>query len=213
MESDRIDGDLVLCPAKGFAYQADREPMPYQDPYLDKFDAYDAAIALRVNVGRRNMVARHLAGKWNDPHAWRVLDWGCGDGSFLRHACASGFDCFGYEVIPQTVAWLKKEEVYSDDVESFRAVTAWDVIEHLPEPQKLLDRCRDLLFVSVPIFTDLARIRESRHYRPGEHLWHFTDAGLVSFFAENGFKLLERSTHETDAGRDSIGAYAFQRIQ
>lgn len=203
--------DLVLC--DGFAYQSDRSPMAYQDCYLDKFDAYDAEIALRVNVGRRNMVARHMAVvDWNDPHGWRVLDWGCGDGSFLRHACAAGLDCFGYEVIPQTVSWLKKEELYADDIESFPAVTAWDVIEHLRQPHDLLVRCRGLLFVSLPIFSDLSRIRESRHYRPGEHLWYFTDAGFVQYVEEAGFQMLERSNHEVDAGRDSIGAYAFRRV-
>ena len=63
----------------------------------------------------------------------------------------------------------------------------------------------------VRVFEDLADIRKSRHYRPGEHLYYFTDRGIVSWMAMHGFDLLERDWFETRAGRESIATYAFQR--
>lgn len=200
-----VDGDLVLKPEQGFAYQADLSPMDYSDVYLAKFTAYDRAIEAKVLAGRIALIKRHL------PLGAMVLDYGAGDGAFVREAYDHAFQVKGYEVIPEMVEKLKESNLYAEDPERFEAVTAWDVLEHLPRPQDLLRRCDEYLFLSVPIFTDLTRIRESKHYRPNEHLFYWTDAGLVRFLVDHGFKLLERSSHEEVAGRESICAYAFKR--
>jgi len=62
-----------------------------------------------------------------------------------------------------------------------------------------------------PIFPDLTAIRASKHYRPGEHLYYFTEDGLVRWMALHGFLLRERNDFETRAGRDSILSFAFLR--
>ncbi len=36
--------------------------------------------------------------------------------------------------------------------------------------------------------------------------------GFIAWAALYGFHLIERSTHEIDAGRESIGAFAFSRV-
>lgn len=207
MEPDIQDGDLVLRPALGFAYQADLAAMTYKNGYLAKFDAYDRSIEVAVLAGRMRLVERHL------PAGWTLLDYGSGSGAFVRYAINCGQVAMGYEVIPAARDVLHRKGLYSSNVEAFDAVTAWDVIEHLPKPQTLLARVRGFLFVSLPIFSDLARIRASKHYRPGEHLFYWSDAGFVAFLEEHGFQLLERSSHEVDAGREQIGAYAFRRMQ
>jgi 2-polyprenyl-3-methyl-5-hydroxy-6-metoxy-1,4-benzoquinol methylase len=203
------DGDLMLC--EGVAYQADMSAgrVPYDANYLAKIDAYEGtAIAQAVNAGRCALLARHL-----DAGA-SVLDIGAGSGAFVRCARSWGFEAHGFDVILQAADRLRAAGLYAEGAQVFDALTLWDVLEHIEDPQNMFDDFRKCsrLFVSLPVFTDLTKIRESRHYRPGEHLYYWTAEGFVALMASRGFRLLEQSSHETDAGRDSIGAFAFERM-
>lgn len=204
-----IDGDLMICRDFGVAYQRDRHTINYDDAYLDKIESYDPVIARRVNDGRCALVARHLR------DGGSILDIGAGDGAFIRAARAWGFDAKGYDVIQSARDRLGQAGLYDDEPALYDAVTMFDVLEHLEDPSLTLRRIPRgaLLFLTLPIFGDLDRIRESRHYRPNEHLLYFSRSGLLSWIAHYGFKLLEESDHETRAGRDSIGAFAFRREQ
>lgn len=203
------DGDLTICAQDGVAYQTDMTArVPYDADYLAKCDAYaDSDIAKAVNAGRCALLQRHLAGDAS------VLDIGAGSGAFVRCAASWGFAAKGFDVIPDTADRLRSEGLYSDPANAFDAVTMWDVLEHVENPSVVFDSVRagGLLFVSIPIFNYLYRIRESRHYRPGEHLYYFTYCGFVSWMEMHGFTMLELSNHETAAGRDSIAAFAFRR--
>lgn len=202
------DDDLMLCDRNGVAYQADMSAgrVPYDSDYLAKCRAYeDLPTAKAVNAGRCALLMRHL------PEGASVLDVGAGSGAFVRAAASWGFDACGFDVIQDTADELRAAGVYAEDLSVFDAVTLWDSIEHMEDPGRPLREIRkgSLLFVSVPIFADLRTIRASKHYRPGEHLYYWTAQGFINWAALSGFRLLEQSTHETDAGRDSIGAFAF----
>lgn len=202
------DGDLMLCERDGFAYQRDMSRrVRYDDSYLYKFAAYDRATARAVNAGRVSMLSRHLT------RGSSVLDVGAGDGEFVRAARDAGFNAKGYEVIPAAANALKLAELYDNHPRGYDAVTMFDVLEHMEDPAPWLggiSRPSAMLFMSLPIFEDLRRIRESRHYRPNEHFYYFTADGLVSWIALYGFALVERSQHEIEAGRENIGAFAFR---
>lgn len=203
------DGDLTICAQDGVAYQNDMTTcVSYDADYLAKCDAYaDGDIAKAVNAGRCALLQRHLAVDAS------VLDIGAGSGAFVRAAASWGFSAKGFDVIPETVDRLRAEGLYAEPAKTFDAVTMWDVLEHIEDPAEVLGTVRvgGLLFVSIPVFHYLHRIRESRHYRHGEHLYYFTYCGFVSWMAMHGFTMLELSNHETDAGRDSIAAFAFRR--
>lgn len=204
------DGDLMLCMHRGVAYQVDMaaDRIDYGQEYFRKVAAYEGgAIATAVNAGRCALIARHAA-----PDA-TVLDVGAGTGAFVRAARSWGFAAVGYDVMPTAVAALRKAGLYDEDPAIFDAVTMWDTIEHLEDPILTLRRVTKgaLLFASVPVFEDLRRIRESKHYRPGEHLYYWTARGFIDWMALWGFRPLEQSTHEVDAGRESVGAFAFRR--
>lgn len=204
------DADLALCIEKGVAYQIDMatQKITYGNYYLEKVESYAGSkIATRVNGGRCAMLMRIL------PDGASVLDVGSGSGEFVRTAASWGFDVCGFDVIPEGAQRMRDAGTYAEDLSVFDAVTMWDSIEHMENPGKALSEIRRgaFLFVSVPIFSDLKAIRESKHYRPGEHLYYFSADGFVSWMELQGFRLLERSSHETDAGRENIGAFAFCR--
>lgn len=203
------DADLALCRSHGVAYQRDMtRRVRYGDEYLAKFDVYDAAIEAAVNAGRCAMLARHL-----EPCA-AVLDIGAGSGAFVGSARGAGFAAVGFDVIPGAMKRLRAEGLDAPcDPVGFDAVTMWDTIEHLEDPGSVLAAIRPgtHLFVSTPVFEDLRAIRESKHYRPGEHLYYWTAQGFVAWAERYRFHLLEASDHETAAGRESIGAFAFLR--
>lgn len=201
------DGELLLCPEHGVAFQADLTVTAcYDQAYFDKCAAKEgSAIADRLNAGRVALVARHYG---NGP----LLDIGVGTGAFIRQR---GGQTVGYDVNPVAEAWLKAEGRWSEPTALWYrfAVTFWDVLEHLPDPDVYLRQVAAgaYVFASLPIFPDLHRIRESRHYRPGEHLWYFTLRGFVDWMGAKGFRHLETSEHEVAAGRDNVLAFAFRR--
>ena len=204
------DGDLRICEARGIAYQPDPKAgrVSYGADYFAKVCAYeDTEIARAVNVGRVAMLARHL------PAGAAVLDIGAGSGAFMRAAIAAGFSAKGFEVMPEAVEKLNSAELYADDQSAFDAVTLWDTLEHMEDPELGLNKVRKgaHLFASIPVFDDLHGIRESKHYRPGEHLTYWSAQGFIDWMALWGYRLLEQSAHETEAGRESIGAFAFCR--
>jgi SAM-dependent methyltransferase len=197
------DGDLMMC--DGVAYQSDMsKQIKYNGEYFNKCLSYeDQPIALAINSGRVALVNKYVG-----PDAG-VLDVGVGSGEFIKKRP----NTFGYDINPNAIEWLKANYRWSDGFAAFDAFTFWDVLEHLETPDDYFRRIHEgaYLFTSLPIFPDLTTIRESRHYRPGEHLYYFTDAGFVRWMGSHGFKMLERDNYEIVAGRDNILSYAFVR--
>lgn len=201
-----VDGDLMLCHEYGVAFQRDMTPTAhYNGAYFEMYAGYannDKAEA--IDGGRIALVARH-AGPQTP-----VCDVGIGAGVFI----SKRGNTWGVDVNPVAQAWLKERGLWAEDLSRFSAFTFFDVLEHLPEPGRYLQHVPigGYVFASLPIFDDLNRIRESRHYKPGEHLLYFTENGFIDWMWMHGFKVLERTDFETVAGRESILSFAFQRF-
>jgi 2-polyprenyl-3-methyl-5-hydroxy-6-metoxy-1,4-benzoquinol methylase len=202
----QADSDLVLCEHRGVAYQRDmtKGRKAYDAAYLANYEAYARGpIAEALNNGRMAMLLRHASGR-------SVLDVGAATGVFVRRAREAGLDARGFDVIPEAVERLG--EFYADRPEDFGAVTFWDSLEHMEDPGAYLERVPKgaIVLVALPVL-DLRKIRTSKHYKPGEHLYYWSDVGFVAWMELYGFRVLERSDHETAAGRESIAAFAFCR--
>lgn len=199
------DGELIVSVTHGIAWQKDQSQLvAYDEAYFDKCAGYKGGeIAKAINRGRVEIVARHFC------PVSPVLDIGIGSGEFIETRPQT----FGYDVNPVAVEWLKTRGLWSDDFGRFKAFTMFDVIEHVPQPEAYFDAmwAGSYVFTSIPVYADLTKIRESKHYRPNEHLYHFTKQGFISWMQGHGFECLEVSDFETRAGRDSILTFAFRK--
>lgn len=135
----------------------------------------------------------------------KLLDVGCAAGFLLDAATAAGFEAYGLDQTPHTVAEARArghrvvlgtlEELARDPGEQgggYDVVTALDVIEHVPDPgsflQQLVDLTRPggLTVLSTPNYSGLvARVMGPRdpYMIPPEHLNFFTVTGLRALAA------------------------------
>lgn len=202
---DEPDGDLMLSRRHGFARQADMSfRVPYDAPYFDKYVGYEGSdIARAINVGRIDFVNR-----WTGYEA-PVLDIGIGSGEFIKLRP----NTFGIDVNPKAIDWLKMTRRWANSFAPFEGFTFWDVLEHVDDPDEYFRKMHRgaHVFVSLPIFGSLTDIRKSKHYRPGEHLYYFTEGGFVTWMDMHGFRLLDSRDFETRAGREDILSFAFRK--
>lgn len=194
----------MLCREHGVAYQADREHLvAYDAEYYDRCSSYEGQeIANRINAGRIALVEKHYGSEL-------VVDIGVGSGEFIKRRG----NTFGHDVNPVAIEWLKRNGLWADRLDEFCAFTMWDVVEHLETPEEILRHVPvyGWVFFSLPIFPHLGCIRQSRHYRPGEHLTYWTAEGFITWIRQHGFLCRDHQTFEIEAGRDSIHSFACKR--
>lgn len=194
---------LVWLPERGMGWLNVTES-PYDAAYFDKYREYaETEMGRAITAARVALVRRHA------PDARTVVDVGIGCGAFVEAA-----DCYGYDVNPAGQEWLITRgswlNPYHNPVD---AVTMWDVLEHIEEPERLLETVREWVFVSLPIVPgDGPPPLDWRHLRRDEHCLYFTRDGLIAFMAEHGFRCVEHGTPESLLGREDIGTFAFRRV-
>ena len=85
-----------------------------------------------------------------------IVDYGCGDGSFIKFFAAKGYRCFGVEYDPQLVQTLKKDspEVNFYTVDEFwnlpgeikfGVIYLGDVLEHMEKPVTFIEDLKQKL--------------------------------------------------------------------
>jgi len=198
----------MWMPERGIGYLDIPDPAAaYDAAYFARFAGYaGSAISDRLIAARLELVGRH----WGHGP---LIDVGCGAGTFIaaRNAEVGRPVTTGWDINPASLAWLDRAGLRADPYEGAAAVSMWDVLEHIAEFDELLAAVRHAVFVCLPIFRDLQHVLGSRHYRPDEHCWYFTETGFLAVMRRLGWRCLERSRDETAAGRDGIGSYAFGR--
>lgn len=139
----------------------------------------------------------------------RVLDFGCGDGSFLRMASLLGFHAVGIDFSRSRKERSRKlgaVALYSnfDDLRQnssisnqFDAATLFQVLEHLAEPLKTLKgiaaqlNTHGILIVEVPDCRGVGDVPTSvddyQMIDPLEHINHFTPDSLSLMAQQAGF--------------------------
>lgn len=198
--------ELNYCYEHGIMYQRDMTTsVEYDKHYMETYVRLENTdIARKLNAGRKA-----ITDKWCSS----LLDIGIGSGEFIK---ASGLVVYGYDINPVAVRWLRENGLYKDpyaEMPKVNGLTFWDSLEHIPNPGALLYLVpKDYYaFISMPIFTDLTRVRRSKHYKPNEHYYYFTSNGMIKYMTDSGFSLVEMSDFETRSGREDILTFVFRK--
>jgi 2-polyprenyl-3-methyl-5-hydroxy-6-metoxy-1,4-benzoquinol methylase len=168
---------------------------------------------------------RQLLKRWRRPQAplpWqgegRLLDFGCGGGTFLQEMRDHGWQVMGVDTSAETVRRLRNDlglHVLQGtlphaelDAASFDVITMWHSLEHVPDPRAVLTEARRLiapagkLIVAVPNIDSLAFRTFGPHWFALDvprHLVHFAPFTLHFMLEQAGFrvekiKMLRRSS-------------------
>jgi SAM-dependent methyltransferase len=143
------------------------------------------------------------------PHGrGRLLDFGCGGGTFLERMARQGWDVTGLDVSPEAVGRVREElhlralvgslphpELAPD---SFDVITMWHSLEHVHAPLSILQEAYRLLtpggrlFVAVPNIASWPFRWFGRSWYALDlprHLTHFGPATLKLMLERAGFRL------------------------
>jgi SAM-dependent methyltransferase len=147
------------------------------------------------------------------PRKGRLLDIGTAAGAFLGVAKRRGWDVEGCEPNRWLAAWgsrrygipIRSGDLFEQRYEpaSFNVITLWDVIEHTPDPAKVIARCAQLLapggllIVNYPdIDSAVARAMGRRWlFLTSVHLYYFTPTTIRALLGKAGFAVEEISRH------------------
>jgi SAM-dependent methyltransferase len=204
----------VRCSACGLVFLSPRpeaaEMLGFYDE--DYYGGEDRKFRFGMEVLRRLLARARVrrAGRYF-PSSGKVLDVGCGQGTFLRLMQEKGWKGYGTELSPRSasraveaglsvsVGELQENQFPPD---FFDMITFWQVLEHLRDPAAVLKRVRPLLrrrgivAVSIPnVESWQARTFRADwfHLDAPRHLFLFSPVTLEKFMAAHGFRLLTLS--------------------
>lgn len=142
-----------------------------------------------------------------------ILDFGCGTGEFLHTMQNSGWTIAGVE--PSDIARSKAENLTNQKLynslalaASFDVVTAWHVVEHVPDLMSTISSLKKLLkkdgmlFIAVPNFQSPDGVTYFEHWAGFDvprHLWHFSKKSMSMLLESVGLKLLDTKPMKLDA--------------
>ena len=148
----------------------------------------------------------------------RLLDVGCGDGSFLGLAQQNGWIVSGTECSDYAAKFVGEKlgiPVFCGELgtagypgDFFDVVTMWHVLEHVTDPRGYLREIHrilkpsGLLVLAVPIVDDLAmqaayrfiKRKKMRLFSPTDrevHLYHFSPKTISAYLEETDFHCLQ----------------------
>jgi len=135
----------------------------------------------------------------------KILDVGCGDGSFLKKA-KNNFDCTGIEISDYLARLATKVDgvkVIAGDFQTadfkddkYDGITLISILEHMGDPLQAIKKCfdllgdRGLLLLKTVNYNCLNRIIRKEKwvgFRPPDHVVYFSPANLELLLKKAGF--------------------------
>lgn len=203
---------FVWLPEFEMGYYPVKDDSVYDRSYFDKYTEYShTQMGKDLTKARIEFVDRF--------HKGFILDIGIGCGDFVqsrnnteeRKTSTRGFD-----INPAGKEWLEERNLFSNAYEDsikYPAMTFWDSLEHIENPDILLKSVREWVFVSLPIFAGVNHILTSKHFRKDEHRWYWTNDGFIDWMMRQGFEMHDHTYFEQGLGREDIHTYAFKRVR
>lgn len=196
----------LICASCGLIYQS---PLPTRASMVAYADAEYESGAYQAYVAARAMKIRHFEDRMRQlpPYvrAGRLLDIGCSCGYFMEVAAAHGFEVRGVEFSRSAIAAARPdvrarivngslEDLPAD--ERFDLISAFDLVEHVPDPAAFLQQCHARL---VPGGTIVLSTPDTGHFlrplmrsrwpmlQPLQHLHLFSARALTRSLEGAGF--------------------------
>jgi len=196
-------------------------PCPDQGELVEHYnDNYYAEWIGAQERRRIRMWSRRLEKLERFRHKGRLLDIGCGEGTFLRLAKKNGWQISGTELSPYAAKYASDrlgDKIFCGELldarystDSFDVVSMWHVLEHVTDPKRYLIEIRrilrpdGLLAIAVPNVNNLAmriayRIIKGRQMelftkdQKEVHLYHFSPETIQTYLNKTGFKCVKLS--------------------
>lgn len=206
------DFQMLSCQTCATLYTATNPDTNPEDNYDAYYSAENLTVPAFINSRLDEIVATFGPYRKNN----RLLDVGCGAGSFIEAAARAGWQATGIEVSRKAAEYVTGRgfEVFCGELENagypddhFDVVILSEVLEHVPNPRALLEasarvlRTGGLLWGTTPhgrgISARLLGMRWST-VCPPEHLQLFSVAGIKGLFKDIGLGGIKVATHGTN---------------
>ncbi len=208
--------NVVKCQECNFVYVSPQPDLDMLCRHYDEQDYYEDWI-------KKQMPKRILMWKerFKDLRQYRpsgrLLDVGCGIGTFLNIAKSGGFDVQGTEISGYASKYAQEKygfpvfkgtlEGAGFDSESFDVVTIWHVLEHVSNPKSTIAEIyrllkpNGLLVIAVPNVDNflmqtlyrLVKRKELKYFSIEDkelHLYHFSEKTLRVVLESAGFSIV-----------------------
>jgi len=150
---------------------------------------------------KRDLIKRYSNGA-------KLLDYGSGVGNFSKFMTDNGFNVLAIESdkramkisISKSVNTVSHLKMLSDK-ERFNTITLWHVLEHIPDPHKIITELKlhldkkGIMFVAVPNLNSYDCFYYKSNWAALDvprHVWHFTSSGIQILMQKTGFELVKR---------------------
>jgi 2-polyprenyl-3-methyl-5-hydroxy-6-metoxy-1,4-benzoquinol methylase len=173
----------------------------YEGRGFDRTVSY-AQQAREDGMSPENDAALETLSELLDLAGTRTLDIGCGTGKLVSALAARGASAFGLEssAAGRAICASRGVEVIASDLfepgldgQRFEAITAIEVIEHVPSPTRFLQRIRELLrpggilFLTTGNWNLVRRETGTPYVMPEGHIYYFTPTTMRAYLAKAGF--------------------------
>lgn len=149
------------------------------------------------------------------PAKGRLLDIGCGHGYFLKEAKDQGWEVHGLDISPSAKKFVKQTtgiDIFLGNIEEahyrdsyFDVVTLWDVLEHTPDPFKILKEVWRIVKKGGIVATSTPNARGINaicykdrwpyyDFKKYGHILQFSPDTLKKLLKRSGFKMLQTVT-------------------
>lgn len=160
----------------------------------------------------------------------RVLDIGCATGAFLRaleyldYTSFEGIEPSKWSVdfINQNYNYEVKNDYFNPTLfnNKFNLIFAWDVIEHVPDPDEFVRDITKILekngyvFFNTPNHDSLSRkiLKNGWPFYLKVHLYYFNDKSINYLMEKNGFQLIESRSHTQVLGLGYVMYRVFSQL-
>ena len=191
MGCQKVSDDLSQCTYCSHVWQTNASStVKYGKEYASRtYQKYDTLPSALMRAG----FARSCLGERGT-----ILDYGYGDGAFLKVMKIFGYNVFGYET--HGINYGISEGLPLGH--HYNLVCFFDSLEHLPDLPSIVGKIiADNIIISVPqsptsVWPHSLPLEAWKHYKPGEHLHYFNPNSLELLMRSHGYILRKTSNFE-----------------